>query len=384
MNRLSNSPIKKENIYHVYDYYDEPIVYSFLNETGSLFLAIFVDYEEDDTETWLYLPISFKELRDIETGKRSLRNLVLKPKSAFVYIEKQSDNKSCFFVESTNCINARFLPDEDSYIKYESSEMINNKSLYSATTSDNRYTVDVSFSSDKEEYEMPAVLLAKILIDFQRLLTALSLNKDAKRIPNKSNDELNFVGTFAGSFGIRLLSDKISSLINGDESEPYKKIVRLFGMTNDNIKFKPDEIIEEYGWLVLKHFSRLSKNFLNLKGGKIESGIPQPGFGVEKFSASFNSKKVNNFIDNLSTSAVEVNQQNITLKGTLTKYDSMKRQFSFVSDEGKLFSGTVNTQKQSFIIPAKGTAKITVKLTENKLEDTVEKKIGLSFWEPAM
>jgi hypothetical protein len=118
MNKLSTAPIKKFKIYHVYDYYDEPILYSFFNETGTLFLANFVDYDEDRTETWLYLPVSFQELKNAESGKCSLRTLILSGESSFAYIEKQKDKISNFFIESTNNIDSSYLPEENVYIKY--------------------------------------------------------------------------------------------------------------------------------------------------------------------------------------------------------------------------------------------------------------------------
>ncbi|KRL39932.1 DUF6575 domain-containing protein [Liquorilactobacillus nagelii] len=380
MNKLSNSPIKKFKIYHVYDYYDEPILYSFLNETGALFLANFVDYDEDSTETWLYLPVSFQELKKVESGECSLRTLILSGESSFAYIEKQKDEISNFFIESTSNIDSSYLPEENVYIEYQTDQLIESNSTDNKITPDNRYAIDISFTSDKNQYEMSASLLSGVLVNLQRIMTALTLDKKAKRI-YKIHNELNIVGTFAGSFGIRLLSDKVSSLLNENESEPYRKIVSLFKMTNQK-EIDVEKIVKDYGWLTLKHFLSLSKNLLDLKGGKIESGIPLPGAGVERINTTFESNKVNNFMSLLSKSAVKVSRETETLQGTLTKYDFVKHQFSFTSDKDKAFNGIVKTEKSTYTIPAVGKAVLSVEITEDRLNETTQKKISLVSWTP--
>ena len=73
MEKIKYTPFKQINIYHIYDYYDEPILYSFTSDTGQLYIANFIDYEEkSDTDVWAFLPVTFDKLRHLENSDISL------------------------------------------------------------------------------------------------------------------------------------------------------------------------------------------------------------------------------------------------------------------------------------------------------------------------
>lgn len=380
MNKLDFSPIKQFKIYHVYEYYDEPIVYSFLSETGILFLANFVDYGLDESETWLYLPISYKELSDIETSKVSLRHLIKNSSSSMAYFEKITSDSSIFYVEDVSAIDDKYLPDEDSYIEFASTKKISNEELFDTVTTDNRYEIDISFKSKKEKYEMPVTLLSNLLSCFQNLLTALLIGKSAKRITSSKKIEQNFVGTFAGSFGIRLLSENPSSLIKDEEEKPYKKIVELFEETNTEKNLKHQSIVDNYGWLALKHFSKLSDQLETINGGRIEVGIPKPGIGVKKLKSSFKSDNIQKFINEIGESSVSTEEEISEISGSLTRYDSSKQQFSITTEDDLIYKGIVQSNDTSFTVPSKGKAKILIKTTEDKMKETIKKEMFLKKW----
>lgn len=120
--KIEHDPFKQKNIYHVYDYYDEPILYSFTSETGQFYIANFIDYEEkSDTNVWAFLPITFEKLYHLENGDISLLNLYENPVSDIIFIEKKSLKKDEFFIQKTSEIEPRCLPDKDYFLKYENS-----------------------------------------------------------------------------------------------------------------------------------------------------------------------------------------------------------------------------------------------------------------------
>lgn len=120
--KIKYNPFNQISIYHVYDYYDEPILYSFTSETGQLYIANFIDYEEkSDTNVCAFLPVTFDKLRYLENGNISLLDLYKNPISDIAFIEKKGLKKDEFFIQKTSEIEPRCLPDKDSFIKYENS-----------------------------------------------------------------------------------------------------------------------------------------------------------------------------------------------------------------------------------------------------------------------
>lgn len=118
MRKIKHVPFKQINIYHIYDYYDEPILYSFASETGELFVANFIDYEENsDTDVWAFLPVTFDKLRHLENSDISLLDLYKNPVSQITYIEKKNTDQDEFFIEETAKIKSSCLPDEDSFLE---------------------------------------------------------------------------------------------------------------------------------------------------------------------------------------------------------------------------------------------------------------------------
>ncbi|MDM8528018.1 hypothetical protein QUF58_07360 [Anaerolineales bacterium HSG24] len=55
----------------VYEFYDKPLLYSCKN-ASSIFLVILVD-EDDDSDTWLYQPVSYHRFKKIRSGIIDLR-----------------------------------------------------------------------------------------------------------------------------------------------------------------------------------------------------------------------------------------------------------------------------------------------------------------------
>lgn len=118
--KINHSPFKQTNIYHIYDYYDEPILYSFTSETGQLYIANIIDYEEkSDTNVWAFLPVTFDKLCHLENGDISLLDLYKNPISEVTYIEKQNRKQNEFFIQKTSEIEPIYLPDKDSFIEFK-------------------------------------------------------------------------------------------------------------------------------------------------------------------------------------------------------------------------------------------------------------------------
>ncbi|MDF7672180.1 hypothetical protein PT281_02610 [Lactobacillus sp. ESL0701] len=384
MEKLNFKPFNKINIFHVYDYYDEPILYSFTTEIGSLFVANFIDYEEkDDTDVWAYLPVSYEELSKLEHKQISLLDLYRNLISEVIYIEKQGESKDVFYAESSKAINPQWLPDKDYYVSYKESLAIDDTTIYDNTYTENRYGLDFSIQPLHDKHEVSVDLLADILLKIQNLLVALTQPKDTKKLLkeyiNNKATQLQFVGTYAGSFGTRLLSNGVSSLINDDEALPYEKLVELFQETQSGENIDADFIVKKYGWLVLDHMSKLSKSFKGVETGKITAKIPKPGNKIKIVKSTFTSKSIGTFINKVGELPPNVDEETFEIPGTLTRYDSKSESFSFTTKtndkKDEIYNGVVKTNAKKFTIPSDGIATIKeIKTSDNlrRVEDKYE------------
>ena len=70
-------------IVEVYDYYDQPILFSCKNAAGHLYLVVAAD-ENDQHEIWLYAGVSTERLNLIRSGAIDLHDAFAKPEGGFL------------------------------------------------------------------------------------------------------------------------------------------------------------------------------------------------------------------------------------------------------------------------------------------------------------
>jgi len=107
-------------ICEVFDYYDGPKVYSVTNALNNYYFVFWAD-EVDNIDTWLYVPVSLKRLRQIRLGVISIRDAIINSEIEVAYFVLQ--NKKFEFVSidetSSKNIEDRFLPPAGDYLEHE-------------------------------------------------------------------------------------------------------------------------------------------------------------------------------------------------------------------------------------------------------------------------
>ena len=68
----------------VYEFYDQPLLFSCRNASGSIFLAVSID-ENDDFETWLYVSMSPNRFRNVRSGAIDLHDAFADAEDGIVY-----------------------------------------------------------------------------------------------------------------------------------------------------------------------------------------------------------------------------------------------------------------------------------------------------------
>jgi hypothetical protein len=52
------SEIQKAEIVEVYIHYDRPLLFSCRDKVGQKYISVLVEEDDDENETWLYVPVS--------------------------------------------------------------------------------------------------------------------------------------------------------------------------------------------------------------------------------------------------------------------------------------------------------------------------------------
>ena len=92
VNMLDIPELGKLEIVEVYEYYDQPVLYSCKNAMGHFYLVVAAD-EDDQCLTWLCAAVSAERLDCIRSGKVNLHDAFAHPESARVVQVKVPYNK---------------------------------------------------------------------------------------------------------------------------------------------------------------------------------------------------------------------------------------------------------------------------------------------------
>ena len=80
-------------VLEVYEYYDGPRLFASVNETGSVFLVLWIRSTGTSDEYYVQ-PMSFHRFREMRDGEISLRDAFIRPEGAglvVLQIDRQSD-----------------------------------------------------------------------------------------------------------------------------------------------------------------------------------------------------------------------------------------------------------------------------------------------------
>lgn len=390
---------KKTKIFHVYEYFDEPYLYSFSNETNSLFLADLVDYDEQrDMQVWIFLPISMKRLIKLEKGDLSLRDAFQKPESPQMYLTHEGVETSAHYNYICDSQifkkNEDWLPDADYFIEYESDELEEQFDEPSSEVMGLPY-VDLSIEPDKEKHEIEAIQLANLLKSFQNLFSEIYQKfGGSARLEHLST--LNVTKAFSGSFGVRLVPNHAVSLFD-DEDDPFYrsshqtlnliKETTLVGLT-DISKEKTKKIVKKYNWNILNKLKNFSDSLPQNKNGKMAISFLSTGNTNKVVKTQFNSLTMSKFVNSIQTAALTNDVSNLKISnGEIISYNSKNNRVAIMDQESKITYSKVFNESlsQIFTVPSVGEAKLRITKTIDRLAETNDadsrkQKIELIYW----
>ena len=107
-------------IVEIYDYYNQPVLFSCKDVDGNLYLVVAAD-ESDEYETWLYANISVGRLKLIHSDKIDLHDAFADTEDGSVLQVKFQYNNSTPLAEfvKSNQLSEDMLPDSGEYLGIE-------------------------------------------------------------------------------------------------------------------------------------------------------------------------------------------------------------------------------------------------------------------------
>jgi hypothetical protein len=111
----------KLELIEVYEFYDEPILFSCRNASDAIFMAVFAD-EGDDFETWLYVGVSRRRFERIRSGAIDLHDAFSEAEDGIVFqiqIPYDESAQAPIIPIPSGAIDKDMLPLPGEFIKLE-------------------------------------------------------------------------------------------------------------------------------------------------------------------------------------------------------------------------------------------------------------------------
>ncbi|AAZ24264.1 DUF6575 domain-containing protein [Colwellia psychrerythraea] len=212
-------------IFHVYEYYEGPKLFSAVNGVGTYYIAFWIG-SNDDGDEWLYAPVSDQRLIELEQSKIKLRDVFIYPNDLVFKVETYFNEDITSQVQqySASQLTDEILPPSTFYI-----ELTDNLSK-SFQVEDGEDVTELYIKRFAGRLAPNLASISKVADAFSSLY--LEILKSLK-IRNKSLTPLD---ARPGSFILRLKSPNIKEClpviktifnILNEEQNPFPKLLEL-------------------------------------------------------------------------------------------------------------------------------------------------------------
>ncbi|WP_027250925.1 DUF6575 domain-containing protein [Photobacterium halotolerans] len=263
-----NSNLGRLEIYRIYDEYDGPKLFSVVNALQLHYLVYWID-ENENGDTWLYVPMSKDRLNELESGNRSLRDAYVYPEENRLFEVYTAYDGSDFSINeySAETLDPENFPPAGFHISSTGDvESIDTK----AVSSDH----EIHISKPSKRSKLDLDLITRVLTAWSDVYEKISSVLDI-------NDRLTPVDARPGSFILRLQSNRFSEVLptindffgilnNSDDvhdalirSEIDIDVVKEFLSTlvDSDYDFKLNYLVDDFSGVLLE--KEQAKNALN-------------------------------------------------------------------------------------------------------------------------
>jgi hypothetical protein len=347
-----DTPLGQLEIVEVYLYYDGPKLFICRNSTQQLYLANWIEGGKENT--WLYVALSFKRLRQLQRGEISLHDAFLLAENDYVYLVKLSNEDSLLDLLS---FRGRDLPPEWLPIEGEFLERTDDDSLLEHGASAAAAIAKMSgrevlfmrlYDNEPLRQGAPAQGLGQLLLSLQGSVNAFAQSLSGRTtargtIPGEllSASELSVVETYAGSFGVHLAStagvNPSKESLAGDAIEELITLIDV-GSDAERLRVRLSKLrrraASRYRALlaaIVAANTDFQVNWGSVKAGRGRSAKLAIGVARDALSA----------IQNIETNLTEILQ----VEGVLIGINIRTKYYEITSRvDGKKYSGAIATE----------------------------------------
>lgn len=246
--RMQIDCLGKIYINEVFEFYDEPVLFSCKNSFGNFFVTVLLDVGETFKE-WLFLPVS--EARLIKAKKQliDLYTLFSEPEDNVLWkvLERDNERVSYSSLLSSEQLTDDDLPDKGTFIEVDIDDSMLPKlekldEIIDITKLERREVLDISLEPNYEHArEIECFALTDTLIEVQSTIFAIADKDGKKQTPKyvKEQNTLNVSGCFAASFGIRLKANNLTDITgNSNMQANINILLELLDSKGDKQKFE--------------------------------------------------------------------------------------------------------------------------------------------------
>ena len=232
-------------IVEVYDYYDQPILFSCKNAAGHLYLVVAAD-ENDQHEIWLYAGVSTERLNLIRSGAIDLHDAFAKPEGGFLLqATVPYEDQIPLRIEpiQPNQVSEDMLPTAGERLDLKTNTLPALSSSEEIAKSRKQEILDLALSfAGAFRTEASIAPLSNILGGFQEVINTVGMvcgNENQVTENIRSNMEVSLLAIGAGSFDIRLASTKIVDLLDhSDFGDAIEEFLKLLNAANNHERLK--------------------------------------------------------------------------------------------------------------------------------------------------
>ena len=273
-------------IVETYAYYDEPVLFSCKNAAGQFYLVVAAD-ENDQYETWLYAKVSIERLNLIRSDLIDLHDAFADTEDGSVFQVRFSYDQTEPILESvqSNQISEDMLPIPGEYLELETDTLPLLSNAEEIAKSRNQEILNLILKSAEEfNTKVPIIFLSKIFGKLQDVINSIGMiydNSGCSPKDMKHKMQMSLVGIGAGSFDIRLASEKITQLDllgYSDHGKVIEEFLKLLNAGDDHNKLK--ELLKPLKSKVAKNYTdflKLLNEFVMDTKFKWVSPLPNKG-----------------------------------------------------------------------------------------------------------
>lgn len=312
----------------VYIYYDRPLLFACQDILSQKYLALFVDVDEHDNETWIYVALSPRRFIMARSGGLDLFTTFGKPENGFVYCLKitQDHNEISIEILEESQIKPEWLPKPGVRLELKTDPLQKKEKLRAIQSFRESLYLKLDFKNFTRS-EAPAHILGNVLVSFQDLLNSLTDSQAWMRV----------VGFNPGSFEIELEAEEQSNLFSESKTgSAIKEFINLISVEDYNNQINN---LQHLNFKIKKNLASFLKNVTGIVSSTEFNWLsPKEGFGGKYKLESDRALSI------LEIARVQPNIKTkiFNITGTLKGIDLHTKHFRISIDEDISYSGYID------------------------------------------